>query len=474
MKKALSVIIAAAVLLCLAACTAGIGHGKKLDQSITRVYTPGTRESLIVKNGVLIDGSVTGKLYFTTSADGSGALGRVDNVLYFIDDNGSVLLSSGASEAEISLDGKLALYYADGTIHMYSREKRADEVVDTGITSVCQFALSPHSECVMFTAVYEDSPETYRTKLYKNGELTTVIEESGTIVLAVSDDACRYWCSDMSGSLTVYDGGRMKTVSSELDASSNCNFTIGLDEVTFTTGDDTQYYYRLADDRLIKLGTGFGYTLKTDIFSISEISRYCYVNDIDTFSNGLFIFERTVSDGAVYSVGRIGRDGNFTMLLENAFKYFVASDASKVFWLGPDGLFETAARSGKTKLVAKDVLDFGVTSDSLTVYYLTGSGTLYKKAGASAKKLDSDVTQLAVFREGCAYIKDAPSEKDALYTTDGGDPVKITDFAEIIDEFRGQLILYSDPAYDGDRMLYKAWVSTDGLSFKKIADGAEP
>ncbi|MCR5611786.1 MAG: hypothetical protein K6F68_08185 [Clostridiales bacterium] len=472
MKKAMALFLALAALFALTACARKAETGKMIKDNIARVYTPGTRESFFVKNGEMLAGSVVGKLFFTTAADGNSALGWVDTVLYFIDEKGPVLLGTGISTAEISLDGRLALYVMENDLYMYSRDTRESKVVDSGIDSIYQFAVSPHSGCVMFTATYQDAPEELRTKLYKDGTLTTVIEKENSVVMAVTDDANRFWYSDMSGSLIVSENGQKKTVATGCGAGSNYNFTVGLDEVTFTADDDTQYFYRLRDDKLIKLGTGFGYTLKTDLFSISDVTVFCYINDVETFTNGLFLFDPT--DGNVYSVGYIDGDGKLTMLLENALKYKIAPDASKIFWLGPDNSLYETVLNGKATLLAKDVNDFGITEDGTAVYYIAASGSLFKTCGTRSDKLDTGVSKLAVFRSYCAYIKDVRSDKGTLFYTVGGESVKLMENAVRFEERKGQLLVYTDPAESNGSTLYTLYISEDGKTFHKIKEGVEP
>ena len=474
MKKPTILLILLAVLLSLSACAVKAGSGTKLSCNIARIYTPATRESRFVMNGELIDGSVTGKAYFTASADGRTTLAWVDTVLYFVSENGIDSLGTGISTAEISFDGKTALWFQDNSIKRYSLDTREIDVLDTGVSSVIQFAESPGGNIIMFTASYEGDEREYRTKMYKDGVLTEVFGDITAVVLAVSDDAGLIYYSDLNAGFCVEVNGEKRVISTECGAATNYNFTRDLGEVIFNTDDMRQVYYRLRDGRTTEIGHNFGYTLKTDVYGISDVNMFCYTNDIDTFENGLFMTRETKDETYLYTIGLIDKTGNIGVLVESTEKYEVSGDNSRIFWVGVNGLMETDMK-GNTKQICDTVVDFAANKGNSTgVYYISGSNTLfYHDRSKRDFKVGTNVTDFAItgFQE-CAYISNG-----GLYYQLGQGPQNGMIFqsgAVRFDTRAGQILYYADPVEKDGKTTYTLYVSTDAKNFTKLFEGVEP
>ena len=465
----------AAMLAGAAACTGRSGMGASLTANIARIYTPADRTSRFMLNGAMLDGSVTGKAYFDASADGRTALAWVDTVLYFVSENGVDSLGTDIGTAEISCDGRSALFVSGNRLCRYSLDTRTSEVIDEGIATLVQFAFSPNGECVMYTANYEDAPNEYRTKLYKDGSAAPALTNRNAVVIAVGDNAGTVWYYDITAHALCADvNGERKEVSRDVGASTNYNFTNDLGEVIFSTTDSREVFYRLKDGLTTELGEGFGYSLKTDVYSISKVNLFSYVNDVDSFLNGFYMLRKKGTESYIYSLGYLDGRGKAKLFTEQAFKYLLSEDGSRVLWLGIDGMY-AAGTDGKAKKIAENTVDIIDGGDGRTVWYQTDDLSLWMMKGSgSPREIDEDVERAAVFGGVCWYIKDYKNGSGTLMKTDGGEPEEALANAARIDRRAGQLLVYADPMNDGTRTLYTLYIFTQETGLKKIAEGVEP
>ena len=481
MKKTLAIILILSSLLVLSACGAKKAEvGAKLSTNIARCYTPGNRESRFAVNGSPLDGSVIGKAYFDTSADGKAALAWVDTVLYYVSvNNGVESLGAGISTAELSYDGRLAFFLMDGKIYMFSAETHESAVLEEGVSAMTQLAVSPGSINVFYTAEYENGA--VRTMRYADGSLSVYWEDANKVVLAVTDDAKALYYFDKKEGFCVEVDGEARVISKDCGAATNYNFNADLSEVIFSTNDKSyndpeaeagsdEIFYRLSDGRTTNLGKGFGYTLKTDEFSISKITLFSYINNIKTFTNGFYLFRQTIEDNYIYSVGLIDGKGEMNMLCENAVDYQASPDGSRVVWL-TTGVLHATDTSGRTKELANNVLDFKLSEDGKYAYYITGANSLFRVSmSGKEKKLDSSVSSLACVGAVCVYIKD----DGELWYADGKTRVKALDNASRLDRRAGHLLVYSNESEENGTKIYTLHFSTDGKTFNWFADGVEP
>ena len=473
--KRIAAFILASVLLLAAGCTQGNVRGSVLADNIARIYTPGDRTSRFVHNGAAIDGTVVGKAYFNAAADGRTALAWVDRTLYFVSDKGVDLLGSGIGAAEISKDGGSALFLDGDVIYRYSLETRGTAAVDEGVESVVQFAFSPSGDTFMFTARYSSESGAYRTRLFKDGRLLDAEELSGSIVLAVNDAAdIIYYYDAPKGAFSVLTEDGSRVISEECGPVSRYDFTNDLGEVIFSTEDGKEIWYRLSDGSAAELGTGFGYSLGTDVFSISTLTLFTYIYDTSSFADGLYMLRKNAGDAYIYSIGRLSRDGRTRILVENALKYEIPSDGSRIVWLGTDGLFSTDLNGG-TKALASDAEDFALSEDGNAVCYVSAAGELFRVSGnRAAEKLDSRVDSLCWFKGRCFYIKDRTDGVGTLCSSDGRETRITAANAVRFSRRAGQLLVYTDPVGYGDREIYSLLISADGNEFFLAAEGVEP
>lgn len=480
MKKILAVILILSSLLVLSACGAKKAEvGAKLSTNIARYYTPDTRESRFAVNGSPLEGSVIGKAYFDTAADGKSALAWVDTVLYYVSVNGVESLGSGISTAELSYDGKLAFFLMDGKLYMFSAETREKAVLEEGVSALTQLAVSPGHTMVYYTAEYSDGA--VRTMKYADGSLSVYWEDANKIALAVTDDASALYYYDKKEGFCAEVNGEARVISADCGAATNYNFNADLSEVIFSTNDKSysdpestegndEIFYRLSDGRTTNLGKGFGFTLKTDEFSISKITLFSYINNIKTFTNGFYLFRQTLEDSYLYSIGLIDGNGNMKMLCENAVDYQTSPDGSRVVWL-TTGILHATDTGGKTKELANNVLDFKLSEDGKYAYYITGANSLFRVSmNGKEEKLDSSVSSLACVGAVCVYIKD----NGELWYAEGKTKEKALDNASRLDRRAGHLLVYSNESEENGTKLYTLHISTDGKGFTWFAEGVEP
>lgn len=468
--------LALIALIASVGCTRKAEVGPKLTANIARVYTPANRESRFVLNAVPIEGSVKGKSYFDISSDGRSALAWVDTVVYFVSEKGVDQLGTGIGDlgAEISYDGQIAFFVLDGKLNKYSLSTRSSEVIDENIENVIQFAVSPKSESYVITATYKDAPDVYVSKLYTAGGVTEIFENRRVVVMTVSDDAGLFYYLDTSnGEFRVLVGGDDRLISNACGAASNYNFTRDFSEVTYTTSDGANHFYRLSDGMNKQIGDDFGFTLKTEVYSISKVTTYDYINDIDSFLDGLFMLEHRQDDNSkLYDVGYLDKNAEMTWLAKNAVDYKALPDGSGVVWLLLGSLHLTDI-TGKDRVLVSNASDFAVAEDG-TVYYVNDTDGLYAVKGNSTKRVDTGVGLMDAFGSVCVYIKDISNGAGTLYAYDGSRSVMAVENAVRIDARHGHVLIYADPVGDDKKTTYTEYFSADGLTYTRFSDGVEP
>ena len=468
LKSIITAVLAVLMAACLCGCGgAKAGTGPRVMHNVARFYYSNERKSVFAVDGKLIDGSVTGMAEMTTSARGDTSLAWVDSALYFVSEKGVDSLGTGIGTAEISFDGRIALYQEGNELKLYRLEDRSITVIDSGIASIVQFAVSPSGSSIAYTCAYEGAEEQFSTALYKDGAKEPLLAGGRAAIMAISDDAARIWYFDLDkNALCVTDGGDTIVVSSDVGPDANYNFTNDLGEVAFNTSDGMNHLYRLASKSETELGTGFDFTLKTDVFSISTVTFFTFINDVSTFTDGLWQKRVRSDDGTLYSVGFIDGDGNIAWLAENAASCGALADGSRVIWVIGGQLYSTDMEGNNTKL-ASDVDEFFISESGNDVYFLS-EDVLYHVSGEKRpERIGEGVIDAAVRGNVCVYVTEGGELKAAK-----GNSLRAMNFGAVsLDARSGQMIAYADPRTDGDTTLYKAYISADGLEFTEIGDG---
>lgn len=489
-------IIAAAALLavlsslfCLAGCVKPAEVGAKLSDNIARLWFPGERESRFVLNSQPIEGSVTGQAFLDPASNGKTAIAWVDVTPYFISEKGVDKLTDATSAAVISFDGSCAVYQAGEQLMLFSAETRSASVIAEGVASVQQISVSPASKAVAFTAQFSDSGAERRSMIYKDGSLTPILEGKDAIVMAVSDDASLCYYYDF-GEATVYaeQNGEKTVVTTKPSLKTNFNFTRDLSEVAFCDSEDVNHLFRLSDKQTFDLGEGFQYTLKTDIYSVSATNVITYINDVDSFENGLWLKRDTIDGVRVYAVGLINGKGELNWLAENVGSYASTNDGKRVLSLGGGKLVSTDMK-GKSRELAADVASFAITDDGSFTYYISSAGTLFGIEGTGKPvKLASNASSVKVSGGVCFCLTDVTGDGDAacgtLKTFRGLEAS--ADIAKNVSSFdrrNGHVIVYVLPedgsgkpivetAEDG-AVLLNAWFTYDGGDMKLLGEKVE-
>ena len=462
MKRFAAFLLAALMLLSLAACSKDIESGPKVDSNIARVYSAESGVSRFVLNGRLIEGEAEGKAQIDISADGKSCLAWVRSNVYYVSEAGVVPLGGGITEAELSFDGKTAYFFQNGALMEYTPQGGI-KIVEEGLDSLVQLAISPSGKCLVYTASHPDDGFGYSCTLYKDGALTKVLDDKEAIALAVTDDADTvYYLDTGAGCFTVRKAGADTVISNECDSGTNYNFTRDLNEVVYITKDKVNRLFRSSDGKDLELGTGFGFTLKTDVYSRSIITLFTYINDVDSFMNGLWLLRTKLDSGYLYSVVRIGKDGRVKQLFEGAEKYKAAPDGKSVLW-EKDGALYYQKANGSSSKIAANVVRYAFSTDGSLIWYLDVLGDLYcRKPGGKSKHIDNGVGEFSVIGGCCLYITDAA---DVLYRSDGSGHEKLMEDAAYIDTRDGQLLIYSNEHDTDLGTAYTLTVTPDGESF---------
>ena len=487
-KKTAALLLAVLICAFAAGCTGQrVETGPQLAHNVARMWFPKERVSRFVLDGRLIDGEAAGQAFMDVSADGRTGIAWVDTAAYFVDETGVRPLGTGISTAVVSFDGKYALYHAEGELRMMAAGTGEYTVIETGLASVQQIAASPATRSVLFTATYENDGVNRRTMLYSDGSLTPVYEGRSVMALAVSDDASlRFFYDFEQGAFCVDRGGEEKVVSTGCDSNTNYNFTNDLSEVAFRIKDGVNYLYRVDGGILTELGPGFDYTLKTDVYSMSTTTLIAYINDVQSFLNGLWLVRSSVEGVYVYGVGRLTSEGELEMLVENASDYKVGG--GRIAWLGGGRLYSTDMR-GKTRELASDVTSFVLSDDGTYVYYISNAGSLFGiKGTGKPKKLDSNVSDCAQIGDTLFYIKDAEphgTEKtgELCRLTALGSGESVMHNAAAFDKRWGQLMVYAYPPEDGSGeprletdegfTACRVYFTADGAELTLLGEGVE-
>ncbi len=473
----LAVIMTAA--LCLCACTPGVTNdGTRVKDNVARMYERTERKSHFLLNDKKIEGDVTGMAFMSTSAFGDKSLAWVgSSTLYFVSENGVDELGKGIEIAEISFDGRVALWLEGDKLYKYCVDDRSKTVLAEGLDSVVQFSISPNSKTILATVVYsgENSGKYVTLKCDDSG----VNEISRSMIcFAVSDDGnLMYYYDQETKSFTVKEGDEIYAISGKLSSVTNYNFTRDLREVTFNDAEGVNHLFRLDSKKDTTLGSGFGITEKTDVFSISTVNFYTYINDIDTFCNGVWNERRTVDESYVYDIGYIDGDGEVTWLVKEAVKCYVPQDQSKVIWLSPMArLNVTNVKTGKTTELAQDAASFDCTLDGSRIYYVSMADSLFTVKGTGkAQKVSGAVAEYAVMGGVCAFI----TEDGALHYAEGSKVKNVDSISNAVrfDKRVGMLIMYANQqpgVGEEDVYVYDAYTSVNGVDYTLAYHNVEP
>ena len=481
MKKALiriTALLAALILLSgLTACGRKPETGDKLKSNVARAYSRGDRCSRFFRDAAPIAGEVSGKAYLDAAANGSAALAWVDSLVYFVSEKGVEPLGSGISAAEISFDGNTAYYLLDGVFMRYSADTGEKTGLVTGVDSVVQIAISPGAECAVLTAEFTEGGQ--RSVLIKGGEVSPVLTDGRDTVLAVSDGAdIVYYFDASSREFRVEKDGESILISRECGAASSFNFTNDLSEVSFLTDSRKTEIYRLSDGLSVSLGTGFGYTLKTDVYSMNTVTWPVYINGVGSFLNGLWARrDRTEAGEYLFSIAYVDKNGADWIVLGAADGFKVSDDAKRIIWMEYDQLKLTEV-SGKTTLLARDVSAFTCGGDCGKAYYISNAGSLFEVGkGGKPKKLDSAVSFAEAVGGGCAYIKNMTAGDDGSGTLvffKDGKAREIMAGASYFETRSGQLMLFASPEKTEYGVLYTLYLTADGVNWTEAARSVDP
>lgn len=477
-KQVIALLIAFLMLIAsLCACSGTAkNEGSRLASNVARMYENSERKSHFMLDAQKIEGEVPGMAFMSTSAFGDTSLAWVGSTLYFVSSKGIDKLGTGIETAELSFDGRVALWLDGGTLYKYCVDDRSTTPLVEGLESIVQISISPKSETILCTVVYanEDGGEYVTLICDKDG----VKEYSHSMIcFAVSDDADIVYYYDMTEkALTVKQGDEAYAISTNCNSATNYNFTRNLKELTYSDADGLNHLFVLDTKADTTMGSGFGVTEKTDVFSISTITFFTYINDIDSFRGGVWMERRTVDGSYVYDLGFINSAGEVNWLVQNAVQYFVTPDQSRIIWLGLlDKLSSTRVSNGKTVELAGDVYSFDTTADGSRVYYLTMAKSLFTVKGTGkAQKAAASVMDYAVMGDVCAYI----TEDGALHYANAANTYDVADItkAASFDKRAGMLILYANQkdGDDGETYVYDAYCSADGMNYSLAFGDIEP
>ena len=469
------VVITAALALILAFSAGSFGCAKKAEvgprvmHNVARVYKTDLRESSFVIDAKPVEGSVKGVAYMDSAADGKTSLAWVNDTVYFVSEMGVDKLGESISCAEISFDGKKALFLDGTELKLYSLETRRSEPVESGISAITQLAISPSGSCFAYTCSHEGDAASNVTKLWKDGAFRELFTDMRATVIAVSDDGQTvYYFNNGEGKFCVDSPEGTREISDSCGAETNYNFTNDLSEAAFNTTDGKWRLFRLAEGSVAELDEGFEFTLKTDVYSMNMTSVFVYINDVKTFTEGLWLKRVKYEDVYAYSVALMDASGKLSWLFETASDYCAAPDGSRVLWLAGGQLYSTDMKGENTQLAA-DVSEFKLTDDGAKLYYISG-GTLYLSARGTPKRVDAGVEDFETIGGVCVYVKDDGS----LMRANGAASEKLLDNAAYIEKRAGQLIIYTDAETVNDTKLYKAYFTADGAELALMGERVKP
>ncbi len=477
MRYRISVFLTALILLSAfaCACTGGMAknEGTRLSGNVARIYEREARTSHFAIDGDILPDEVKGMAYMSTSADGETSLAWVNSTLYFVSEKGVDKLGSGIETAEISFDGRIAVWQDGQSVYRYTLEDRGIKEILTGVERLIQLSISPDSSTMLCTVLPEGAAEgQYVTTIFE-GDTSRELSRS-MICFAVSNDASIMYYYDMeTRAFTVRSGDEVYAISKNCSATTNYNFTRDLSEVTYDDVSGLNHLFCLDTKADTTLGRGFGVTEKTDVFSISTITVFTYINDVTSFRGGLWSERHTEDERTYYDIGYINSAGEISWLAKDAVQYKTSPDQSKVIYIDPfKKLVEVKALGSKTKTLANDAASFDMSGD--IIYYVSAANSLFALKGSSAaKKVAGQVKSYAALNGVCAFITEDGSLHYAEYT-------KVSDVAGVssavrFDKRASMLILYANESeYADGTAIYDAYLSKDAKTFTLAFNGVEP
>lgn len=452
-----------------------------LEHNVARSFTTADRTSHFIIDGVEAPGTMQGVAVMDASADGRTALAEVNSVsVAFVSKDGVDMLGTSVLNAEISFDGRVACYVSGTDFMRYCLDTRTSEVLAGSIYSVKQIAISPKSECIALSALYENEGEKARSVLFTEGGEKPILDGINASVLAVSDDgSVIYYLDRDTNEFRVSKGGQTALISNEHGANSVYNFTNDLSEVSYLTSANKNMLYRLEDGANIELCEGFGFTLKTNIYSISRGDIPVYINDTGSFLSGLFVRYKYLEGEKYYDVGQVDKNGAIAWLIEDCRDYQVVYPEGRIISLLGSVLRSTDSK-GKTKQLATDVASFKAASDGGCIYYKSAANSLFViKGTGKPKRIETGVSSFALINGYCFYICGKPAGEDLetegrLMRTDGKNTVDMGMDAVRFDTRAGQLLIYTDPEKTEYGIYYGLLYTANGVDFTAEFKSVEP
>lgn len=478
MKKLISILVIIVMAAALCSCTPKLEWGPQVKSNTARVYSVTERTSSFVINGKPVEGSVPGSASMDNSSDGATSLADIDNsVVYFVSENGIDPLGIAVASEEISFDGRVACYLEGGNLMRYSLDTRSSEPIFEGLYSIVQLAISPHGKTVAVTGSEQGDGANISSFIIKDGKAEKVFEGRDCSIIAISDDgSVYYYVNKENNTLYAVSEGGEHAVTDKIGAASVYNFNADLTELCYYTSSGVNRLFKLSDKTDTELCSGFGYTAKTNVYSISWGDHPVYINAVDTFMNGLFVRRNTTEGGYTCDVGVLTKEG-VRWIIEGAERYAVREDAGYIIWMA-EGRLQRTKFSGRTKTLAENVLDMAVTENG-SVYYMSEAKTLFAIIGSKKPvKLDSGLSALAPCGEYCFYIKDKPVGADEetagrLFRASGKECVDMGRNAASFERREGHLLIYTDPVMQDGQTLYTLVFTHDGTEFTASFDGVK-
>ena len=424
------VVIVIIILLSTGALSSGIGGSgggsSKAIHSVTNFYDNDSEKTYFVVDGELIKDSINGTVNnvgYSYSSDTRLFINDEDELYIMLAKSKTLVKIANDVFGAIILsgDGKQVLYTNDeGVVYLYDVSRGEKTKIVEDIDSV---KLSPNGKTILY-AVMDEEDGISTMYLYINGEKEKIGD--GLFPLTISDDGkdIYYYNREKEAVYyTSYGSDDKKKIQSGVIAdfpSSNTSQTQIIFGLGNDKGDHSTYFSEKGGDAIKISGVKGPYMYR--VFPSWETVPVKYPNDVltdryyrDSEGNIFYLDSKLETE-------KIAGDTGFSSMLSSNSKIMVC--------IRNDNLYRyDLSKGAESEKIESDVLDFDISRDGSTIYYINDDDELYMLKGKNEPvKIASDVGSIKVSHDDIPFFLTDISSKTntgTLYAYTGKEKVKI-------------------------------------------------